>query len=126
MNFPMPPPTCVSTVIVVDDEASFRESLGELLRNDGHQVLDYPSATSVPPIDTLPPNAVLLVDLEMPGLNGIEFADAFRHVHANGHAILLSGYAVQTIAGAVASRPWLRFAPKPVAYNTLHQLIHEL
>ncbi|MBP1689877.1 MAG: DNA-binding response regulator [Deltaproteobacteria bacterium] len=111
------------TVIVVDDEPSFRLSLADALRDDGHPVLDYPSATAVPPLDTLPPDAVLLTDFEMPGLNGIELADAFRRTHPRGHVILLSAYALDD---PVAARPWLRFVAKPVDYSTLHQLMHTL
>ena len=109
------------TVIVVDDEPSFRLSLADALRDDGHPVLDYPSATAVPPFDTLPPDAVLLTDFEMPGRNGIELADAFRRAHPRGLVILLSAY---TLDGPVAARPWLRFMSKPVDYPTLHQLMH--
>jgi len=111
-----------STIIVVDDEPSFRLSLAEALRDDGHPVLDYPSATAVPPLDTLPPDAVLLTNFEMPGLSGIELADAFRRAHPHGLVILLSASAID--GGPIAARPWLRFVSKPVDYPTLHQLMH--
>jgi DNA-binding NarL/FixJ family response regulator len=113
------------TVILVDDEPSFRQSLAEALRDDGHEVLDFPSGTTVPQFQTLP-LAILLTDFEMPGSNGIELADAFRRAHPSGHAILLSAYTIPAVDGAVAARPWLRFVSKPVDYETLHELIHEL
>ncbi len=84
---------------------------------------DYPSATAVPPLDTLPPNAILLTDFEMPGLSGLALADTFRHAHPTGHVILMSAYAVES---AVAARSWLRFVAKPIDYETLHRLLHEL
>ena len=83
-----------STIIVVDDEPSFRQYLAEALRDDGHPVFEYPSAAALPPLATLPPGAILLTDFEMPGLNGIELADAFQRAHPGGRAILLSAYAV--------------------------------
>ncbi len=113
-------------ILVVDDEPSFRQSLAEALRDDGHPVLEYPSATALPPLDTLPPDAILLTDFEMPGRNGIELADAFRSAHPGGHVILLSAYAVPVVDGAVSTRSWLRFVSKPADYEALHQLIHEL
>jgi CheY-like chemotaxis protein len=121
-----PRPCRVLTVLLVDDEPSFRLSLAEGLRDDGHQVLDYPSGTAVPPFATLPPDAILLTDFEMPGLDGLELADAFRRAHPSGHAILLSAYTIPAVDGAVAARPWLRFVSKPVDYETLHALIHQL
>ncbi len=114
------------TILVVDDEPSFRQSLAEALRDDGHPVHEYPSATALPALDTLPPDAMLLTDFEMPGRNGIELADAFRSANPKGRAILLSAYAVPVVAGAVATRPWLRFVSKPADYEALHQLLHDL
>ncbi len=114
------------TILVVDDEPSFRQSLAEALRDDGHPVHEYPSATALPPLGTLPPGVILLTDFEMPGRNGIDLADAFRSANPGGHAILLSAYAVPVVDGTVSTRPWLRFVSKPADYQALHQLIHEL
>jgi DNA-binding NtrC family response regulator len=113
-------------IILVDDETSFRLSLSEMLRDDGHEVFDYPSATAVPAFATLPFEAILLTDFEMPGPNGVELADAFRRVRPSAHAILLSAYTVPAVDGAVATRPWLRFVMKPLDYDVLHALIHAL
>lgn len=112
-------------VVLVDDEPSFRQSLAEGLRDDGHEVLEYPSGTALPPFDTFAPDAVLLTDFELPGSNGLELADAFRRAHPSGQAILLSACAIPAIDGAVTARPWLRFVSKPVDYETLHALIHQ-
>lgn len=118
-------PCCELTILVVDDEPSFRQSLAEALRDDGHPVREYPSAIAIPPLDTLPPDAILLTDFEMPGRNGIELADAFRSADPGGHVILLSAYAVPVVDGAVSTRSWLRFVSKPTDYQALHELIHE-
>jgi CheY-like chemotaxis protein len=123
----MSPPTSdrrdcsASTVILVDDEPSFRLSLAEALRDEGHSVLDYSSAAALPPFDSLPHDAILLTDFEMPGWNGIELADAFRQARPRGRVVLLSAYAIE---GPVAARPWLHFVSKPADYATLHDLIH--
>ena len=113
-------------VLLVDDEASFRLSLAELLREDGHHVLDCPSATAVPPFDRLPAGIVLVTDFEMPGSrNGVELADAFRQARPVSPAILLSAYTIPTLVG-VNVRPWLRFVAKPLDYDVLHALLHDL
>ncbi len=113
-------------VLLVDDEASFRLSLAEALQDDGHMVLDYPEVAAVPPLETLPADAILLTDFEMPGANGIELADAFHRACPNGRAILMSAYTIPVVDGAVASRPWLQFVSKPVDYDALHRLLHAI
>ena len=89
-------------VILVDDEVSFRLSLAEGLRDEGHPVLDYPSPMAVPPFDTLPSDGILLTDFEMPGHTGIELADAFRRARPCARVILMSAYAIEE---PVAARP---------------------
>ena len=112
-------------IVLVDDEVSFRLSLAEALRDDGHEIFDYPSATAVPVFDTLPSEAILVTDFEMPGPNGGELAEAFRRA-PSAQAILLSAYTVPVVDGAVATRPWLRFMLNPLDYDALHALIHDL
>jgi hypothetical protein len=48
-----------------------------------------------------------------------------------GYPIILvddeaSAYTVPVVDGAVATRPWLRFMLKPLDYDVLHALIHDL
>lgn len=64
------------TVYVVDDDASVRKSVGRLLRTAGYQVEAFASADEF--LAHLPPNepACLLLDLQMPGRNGLELQDA--------------------------------------------------
>jgi DNA-binding NtrC family response regulator len=113
-------------IILVDNETIFRVALAEMLRDDGHEVFDYPAATAVPAFDTLPAAAILLTDFEMPGPNGVVLADAFRRARPSAQAILLSAYTMPVVDGAVATRPWLRFMSKPLDYDVLHVLIHNL
>jgi DNA-binding NtrC family response regulator len=122
----MPAACAECPIILVDDEATFRLSLAEMLRDDGHEVFDYPSATAVPVFDTLPYEAILVTDFEMPGSNGVALADTFRRARPAAQAILLSAYTIPAVDGAVATRPWLRFVMKPLDYDVLHALIHAL
>lgn len=64
------------TVYVVDDDASVRKSVGRLLRTAGLQVEAFASADEFlahPPSDG---SACLLLDLKMPGRNGLELQEA--------------------------------------------------
>ena len=64
------------TVYVVDDDASVRKSVGRLLRTAGLQVEVFASADEFlarPPSDE---SGCLLLDLQMPGRNGLELQEA--------------------------------------------------
>jgi FixJ family two-component response regulator len=71
-------PNAAATVFVVDDDVSVRESLELLIRAAGWQVVTFGSA-----VDFLahPRQAVascLILDLSLPGLNGLELQEQIR------------------------------------------------
>jgi two-component system response regulator GlrR len=108
----------------VDDEGSFRTSLAEMLREDGHEVLDYPEPAAVPPAGAMDRLDLLLTDYEMPGRNGLSLADEFHAHHPALPVLLVTAY--RTGLGAeAAQRSFLRIVQKPIGYETLHRMIHE-
>lgn len=119
--------TCASppaTILVVDDEQPFRESLAEMLRDDGHVVLDYSQPAEVPPLGGLEGIDLLLTDFDMPGKTGLAFADEF-HVQRPDVPVLLVTAHHAGLEREVARRPFLRMIAKPVGYDLLHQVIHD-
>lgn len=124
----MDPHTSCSSIaiLLVDDEASFRTSFAETLRDDGHDVLDYGSPGEVPRLDDLTQVSVLVTDYEMPGGTGIELADAFHAHHPRVPVLLVTAYPTRSLEGQMGERPYLRLFHKPVDYDDIHALIHEL
>jgi two-component system response regulator GlrR len=67
---------------------------------------------------------LLLTEYEMPGRNGLSLADEFRAHHPTLPVLLVTAYRTGLDA-EVAQRPFLRIVQKPIAYETLHHMIHE-
>lgn len=76
----MPPPL----VVVVEDDASSRTSLGRVLRAGGFQVLTYASAEDYlrTPPDATP--VCMLLDIQLGGLSGLELR---RRLDAGGSRV---------------------------------------
>ena len=72
------PATQGRTVVVADDNVDAAESLGMLLRFQGHDVtIVHDGAAAVAAVQARPPDVVVL-DLGMPGLDGLEAAKRIR------------------------------------------------
>ncbi len=114
------------TLLLLDDETVFRESLAENLRMDGHTVHDFASPNEVPALQTLPRPAAVITDYEMPGANGLVFADTLASKYPDVPVILVTTHHTDAIQHGVEVRPSVQLLQKPVVYEDLHALIHRL
>jgi len=84
---PLPP-----TVFIVDDDASFLASIARLLRASGFAVRSFPSAAEF--LAQLPREAAgcAVVDLQMPGMNGLELQEALAKTPNPLPLVFLTGH----------------------------------
>lgn len=80
------------TVFVVDDDASFLKAVTRLLRAGGYAVKTFASAEEF--VKNPPPDApgCVIVDLHMPGMNGLDFQDALAEAGNPLPVIFLTGH----------------------------------
>ena len=72
------------TVCVVDDDLSVCKALGRLIKSAGFNVKTYDSAQKFLDDDHPKEPDLLVLDVRMPGMNGLELQN---HLAASGHAI---------------------------------------
>ena len=102
-----------ATILVADDEAGMRESVSRALRREGFQVIAVEDGAAA--LDTLRRVAVdlLVADLRMPGLDGLELLRAARLVAPDTEVIVLSGHGtVEEAVDAMKEGAW-DFLTKP-------------
>src|SRR5260370_7536960 len=61
-----------STVYVVDDDSRIREALSALLSSVGYDVMTFSSAAEYLAFQRPDVSACLVLDLDLPGMNGLE------------------------------------------------------
>ena len=77
---------------VVDDDTSFRTALARLLKASGYEVADYDSAASfLRSIEHSKPGCILL-DVQMPTLNGLQLQDDLAKLAHAWPIIFLTGH----------------------------------
>jgi two-component system cell cycle sensor histidine kinase/response regulator CckA len=84
------------SVLVVDDEDAVRRFASRVLKREGYIVIEAQDGAEALELfeNTGPPPADIVVsDIVMPRLNGIELMAAISHSHPDIPVILMSGYA---------------------------------
>ena len=106
-------------VLVVDDEAANRTALQRILVREGYEVQhaeDGPAALEC--IRQRPP-AVMLTDLKMPGMSGLELLKAARATCPDLEVIVLTAYGtVETAVEAMKEGAW-DFITKPLRRSVI-------
>jgi two-component system response regulator HydG len=93
--------SAMNEVLVVDDDRSMRDSLRKILEKEGYAVSEAESGELGLQRVTSESPEVVLVDLKMPGMNGIEFVRRLKEAAPDVEAIMMTGFG--TIEAAVAA-----------------------
>src|SRR4030042_3388758 len=79
-------------ILVVDDEERIRQSLNGILKDEGYEVFDAKDgAQALKQIENDPPDLVLL-DIWMPGMDGMEVLGRIKAQNPNLPVIMISGH----------------------------------
>ena len=114
----------IGTIHVVDDDRAFRTAIGRVLGAAGHAVRLYASPAEYLASDvSCEGPACMIVDLRMPGTNGLEFQSALAERGASRPIIFLSGHGdVPSTVRAIRAGA-LDFLTKPVPTAVLLEAI---
>jgi DNA-binding NtrC family response regulator len=80
-----------ATTLLVDDDQLIRDSMRLAFRNQVHFIQVVESAEEALRILDKVSFDVIISDLELPGINGLEFLKQVRVYHPNSIALLISG-----------------------------------
>jgi FixJ family two-component response regulator len=83
-------PTLPGLIAVVDDDASFREAMTDILLFWGFGVEAFESAEDVLARSGLEAFDAFLLDVQMPGLSGLQLIDRLREVQVTAPVILVT------------------------------------
>ncbi len=111
-------------VLMVDDDRNLLDSFQRQLRKRINLETATSGADGVQAIQYDGPFAVVVSDMQMPGMNGVEFLSNVRKVSPDTVRIMLTGNAnMETAIDAVNDGAIYRFLNKPVDTEQLYQTV---
>ena len=114
-----------ATVFVVDDDASTRELLEWLMRREGLPVEAYADAGAFLRACSPGRAGCLLLDLDMPGMSGLDVQHSLKATGVLLPVIFLSGRADIPKAVQAVREGAIDFVEKPFDYKRVVELVHQ-
>ncbi len=114
------------TVLCVDDEINILKSMKRLLFKQDYQVLLAESGSKALEILKQTEVHVVISDMKMPGMSGVELLENIATNYPSIHRVLLTGYAdIQSTIDAVNKGKIHRYFQKPWDNDEIVQAINE-
>jgi len=103
-----------SIVFVVDDDSSVRKSLGRLLRSADYQAEAFPSASDFLARPSHPGPSCVIIDVQMPGLNGLAFQEMLIQRRRQEQLVFITGHGDIPMCAKAMKAGAVDFLPKPI------------
>jgi DNA-binding NtrC family response regulator len=113
----------VARLLVVDDEENQVRALAIGLRLEGFEVETTRSAADALEMLSLRPFDLAIVDLMMPGTNGLELSRKLRDRHPGTRVVLTSAYHLSERQLSRADCGVVGFVPKPYELTELAEFL---
>lgn len=110
-------------ILVVDDEHSVRQSLAEWFRDDGFLVGTAENAAEALSSLQADPADIILLDIKMPGMDGLALQDRIREFDPDVVIIIITAFATVDTAVRALKAGAFDYVTKPVDPDELSRLV---
>ncbi|MDY7226066.1 response regulator [Hyalangium rubrum] len=100
-------------ILVVDDEESLRITLAANLELEGHEVVEASTGEEALRLVRERPVDVVLADIRMPGLHGVELNRHLRREQPGLPVVLMTAFAQESLVGDALAEGVFTVLPKP-------------
>lgn len=113
-------------IYLVDDDPAVRDSLSVLLEVEGFQVVAFESAETFLAAWTPGRRGGLLLDVRMPGMDGLELLERLHRLDPALPVVVMTGHGDVPLAVRAMKAGALDFVEKPLAQPTLLEAVRAL
>jgi DNA-binding NtrC family response regulator len=113
-------------ILVIDDEKNVRFTVIHALQNDGYQVDAASSGVDGLQKASQIPYDLLLVDLRMPGMTGVEMLRELRRQHTQVPAVIITAYGIPRQLVEAAELGAIDCVRKPFSIQTIRHIVRDV
>ncbi len=126
MSARLAPATPIATVLVVDDEPVIRDTLAEYLQNQGYGAVATASGEEALERAAHHKFDVVLCDVNLPGLDGIEVMQRLEAISPESFVMLITAYATVDTAVEAFQKGAHDYLMKPILFHEVDSKIRRL
>lgn len=112
-------------VFVVDDDQSVRKALARLLRSADYEIELFESASSFLDRPPYPGPACVIIDVKMPGVNGIDLQKALTQRRREEQLVFITAHGSIQMCAQVMKAGAVDFLPKPFKSRELLDCVEQ-
>jgi DNA-binding NtrC family response regulator len=109
----------MATILLIDDEASIRRTLKEILEFEKYRVLEAPDGYVALELFKKSPVDIVLLDIKMPKMDGMEVLDFLQELNPEIPVIMISGHGTIETAVEAVKKGAFDYISKPPDLNRL-------
>jgi two-component system response regulator AtoC len=121
----MPASDLLNQVLVVDDEPAMRAGIARVLQAEGYQVLTAAGGAEALQMMADRPVHLAILDLKMPGMNGVELLQTIGRRHPETRVIMVTGYPDVEAAVSCIKLGALDYLVKPLSTGDFEILLEK-
>ncbi len=110
-------------VQIVDDDQDFAESMADLVKNKGHNVIIAGNGNEALEQSKKEKIDITFMDVKMPGMNGVETFKAMRDINPAPHVVMMTAYTIDALINEALETGALGIMHKPVDTEQIYQVL---
>jgi len=107
------------SILIADDDGAVRQALSDIIQPEGFRTYAVSSGEEAIDVVQQQPVHLVLLDMHMPRLTGLETLRLVRQINALLPAILVTGDADDRLVRQAIAAQFFSVVPKPVSKNVL-------
>jgi len=113
----------MAKILIVDDERSIRETLGEFVKDLGHEVFTAAEAASAVDIASQSIPDVVVSDIILPGVDGLALLERLHEISPDIQVIIITGEPTVDTAAVAVRRGAFDYLSKPVSREAIQSAV---